>query len=509
MPAVTRRAAVVACIFCPLLSVSLRAQQDSGDLLAEIEAAQVRVIRDTEAAVVAIARVRPEVRRDVSPSGLPGFSARSRNPFDNEFVPDDFGSGVIIPTEQARHPLVILTNYHVVRGGPVLGQDADETRPRLIVSVRDRGRFAATIIAADPHSDLAVLSVDPQLLADGAAGLTALRPTAVEPQKGQFVFAMGNPWAIARDGSASVSWGIISNLLRHPIPTQPDDANNFRLFETVHQFGTLMQIGVALPMGTSGGAVIDRKGRLIGLSTSLAPLRGYEQSAGYAVPFTAGILRVIDQLTRGYEVEYGFLGVRPDDAAREDFQGLMAENVPPGGAVVTSITGNSPAMEAGLEADDVVVSIDGKPVRDGLDLMREIALAGPGGRTRMRYWRPSEKKFRSCNARLAKWPVRNDSDMIVTAHRFPEWRGLRVDFPTARARYLRRAGNIQFEAAVLIVSVDESRNGVEIQAGDFISHVGETPVGTPREFHLAVRKLGENQPVPLRTAGGRTIEIKP
>ena len=472
-------------------------------LLRELQKTNVRVLEQAGPAVVAIARVRrglPQPTVQVSPL----VDIDPTTPDDPEFVPSDFGAGIIIRANNPEHPKLILTNYHVVRGGPVLGKNDPNTNSDLWITAAGGVRFQASIVAADPHSDLAALSVTE---CDHRDALTALSPRTYSPRKGQLAFMLGNPFAIARDGSASANWGVVGNVLRSPFRESPDFDNEFNLFETVHHFGTLMQIGTAVPLGTSGGAVLNLDGELVGITTSLAPLKGYETSAGYAVPFTPGFRRVLAELTRGYEVEYGFLGIRPLTATPRDFEGFHADKCPAGGAVALSVTPNSPAQAGGLKANDVVVAINDQPVRNTLDLMRDVALLGPQVKVRLKAWRPQEKRFVTKTVTLGKWPVRNATDLIATAFRNPEWRGIRVDYATSRAKYLRGGGTIQFENAVVVIAVDEERQGLRIQPGDFISHVADKRVHTPAEFRNAVRDL-DDDPVTVRTTDDRLIEIK-
>lgn len=485
-----------------LLATSRSTAQDIG-LLQQIESTNIRIIEKAEPSVVAIARVRKD---RPTAFAVPGRERQQQNtrPDEPDFVPNDFGAGVIIETKNRRHPRLILTNYHVVRGGPVFGRNSDDDQFDLWVTIAARRPFKADIIAADPHSDLAVLtigSLEPNQV-------SPLKPTPNQPRKGQFVFALGNPYSIAKDGSASSNWGIVSNVLRSPHPNTPDWQNEFRLFDNVHQFGTLMQIGVSLPLGTSGGALLNLKGELIGITTSLAPLKGYEQSAGYAVPFTPGFIRVIDQLTMGYEVEYGFLGIRPANARPADFDGLEFGDRPQGGCVVVSVSARSAAALGGLKPGDVIVAVDDKPVANSEDLMRDVGLIGPNQKTVLKVWRPRDQRFLKKTVTLSKWPVQNDGDIIATAFEFPAWRGIRVDYATARSRFLRLGGAVEIAAGVVVVAVDEATQGIKIQPGDFITRVGETKVASPAEFRNAVKPLGGKEVV-LLTNDGRKITIAP
>src|SRR5207253_7102267 len=131
-----------------------------------------------------------------------------------------------------------------------------------------RKPYRATVKAADPWFDLALLKVE-------GAGLKPISfGDGHSVKKGAFVIALGNPYAIARDGKPSASWGIISNLQRQaPPPRTATRASDGR--ETLHHYGTLIQTDARLELGTSGGALVNLKGEMIGLTTSLAALSGH------------------------------------------------------------------------------------------------------------------------------------------------------------------------------------------------------------------------------------------
>jgi len=120
-------------------------------------------------------------------------------------------------------------------------------------------------------------------------------------KKGQIVIALGNPYAIARDGQPSASGGIISNLARK-IGTKATVED-----QSLHHFGTLIQTDAKLNFGTSGGALLNLKGEMVGLTTSLAATSGYEQAAGYAIPIDKEFLDIVDKHKKGQAVPYGFL----------------------------------------------------------------------------------------------------------------------------------------------------------------------------------------------------------
>ena len=170
-----------------------------------LEKTLVKVIAEAEKSVVSIARIRNDHpvrggrRRPGNFFGRP--EAELDDPTSPDFIPNDFGSGVIFAPDAEADGPVILTNYHVVKGGPVAGKPDAKSDSRLYVRLHNRRGFYASIVAADPRSDLAVLRIDLKRL--------KLKPADVRPmklgtrdayRKGQLVVALGNPYAQGRDG---------------------------------------------------------------------------------------------------------------------------------------------------------------------------------------------------------------------------------------------------------------------------------------------------------------------
>ena len=186
---------------------------------AAIESVIVDAIAQAEKSVVAIARVKRGERQALEPP-FNRFGQLSPSPppkpGDPDFVPNDYGTGVVVDRRG-----LVLTHYHL------LGEDSDH-----YVTTPAHKVLRATIKAADPRSDLAVLSIED-------SGLTPIKfGDASTLKKGQFVIALGNPFAIARDGEASASWGIVANLARkaprHPErrgPAAEDDVAPIRHFD--------------------------------------------------------------------------------------------------------------------------------------------------------------------------------------------------------------------------------------------------------------------------------------
>lgn len=486
---------------------------DSVTVLASVEEQLVKVIGSTEPSVVAIG----VLKREAAALRVDGFGLdilpRATDEHSPEFLPNEFGSGVIITagnTDEATAERLVLTMYHLVRGGPVVGKEAPTDRT-LRVRLPGRQICDAKILAADPRSDLAVLRLDlsgTKLNREDLKPLKLVEPTA--PRKGQFVISLGNPYAIARDGSASASWGIISNISRFPAPAEADksDVPPARRDTSIHHLGTLLHIDTRLNLGGSGGALLNLRGELIGLTTSLAAIEGYEKSVGFAIPIDANLRRVVESLSKGLEVEYGFLGLQPDDVLLAALRDLSPRVKQPTAARVLMVFADSPAALAGLRRDDIILAVNRKPIFGKLDLLREVGLLGPGVFAELTVWRVSERRELRTQAELGKWPLSDEETLVATEQRHPEWRGLHVDYPTSRAKYMNWPEQ-RYPSAVVVTSVAPQSGAANsnLQEGDFITAVEQQPVHTPAEFHAVVNKLDKSE-ITIKTLDGRRLAVK-
>ena len=240
------------------------------DVARAADQVMVDLIAKAERSVVAIARVekpRPgetfNLELRPNPFGLPTAPALPASPTDSDFVANEYGTGVVIDARG-----LILTAYHV------LGDHSD-----YFVTTHDRRVFRAWAKGADPRSDLAVLAVDATDLVPITFG------DAAKMRKGDTVIALGNPFAIARDGQVSASRGIVSNLARKA-PAMPDESD-LSGRSTLHHFGTLIQTDAKLNLGTSGGPLLNLDGEMVGLTVALAAVQGYETAARSTRPSAA------------------------------------------------------------------------------------------------------------------------------------------------------------------------------------------------------------------------------
>ena len=258
------------------------------------------------------------------------------------------GTGVVVTSDGE-----ILTNAHVIEGATsVVVRFAGETEPRV-----------AKILATDVGNDLALIKVE----ATGLIAATFAKPGSVKI--GDAVIAIG--YALALDGGPTVTSGIVSAMKR-TIETESGALNS------------LIQTDAAISSGNSGGPLVNLKGEVVGINTAVA--RGDSESAATNIGFSISVdevLIVIEQLraqANGDERREGFLGV-----------GLTGREDGGQGAIITDVRSGSPADNAGILVNDIVLSVDGEPIDGQAGLVAAIRDAVPGQKVKIEISRDGER----------------------------------------------------------------------------------------------------------------------
>ena len=454
-------------------------------LAQQIEQGLVTAIGQAEKSVVAIARVRKEAAagrktgglsdplRSLAPVGKQeGLRLERPDPTSPEFLPNQYFTGVVIDRAG-----MIVTTYHTL-GDPAKNDYYVWVRrkPYKVVAVER----AEKVMAGDPWTDLAVLRIKAQDLIPMPLG------DAGKLKKGMIVIGLGNPYAIARDGEVSATWGIISNLRRQAAP-RPKTLPNQTVRETLHHFGTLIQTDAKLNLGTSGGALINLRGEMIGLLTSQAALYGYEKSAGYAIPVDAMFRRTLKTLKAGKKVQVGFLGVAPEDLElawrRQGHVGAKVEQVVPG----------TPAARAGLVGGDIITHVNQQPVENRSELFRQLGQLPVKAKVALRVERGTtlQRAGRQLTLRAVLSKKYVESTRPAYAQE-PDtvWRGLQVDYGTALPPevFQQHGHKLDPEGCVAIVAVETGSASwnAGLRPGEFINHVGSKRISTPEEFWQVV-----------------------
>jgi serine protease Do len=449
------------------------------ELISALERVVQRAIARAERSVVSIARRKRPPAHSPADFHYGRSSPDAGSPWDPNFVPNEFATGVVIDSSG-----LVLTNYHVLGEEPA--------NQEFFVRTIGRKQFEMKVKASDATSDLAVLELaHPDLRRPGDFAPIEFGDAGTL-KKGQIVVALGNPYGIARDGQVSASWGIVANLSRKAASAAEDDTH-----KTLHDYGTLIQTDARLNLGTSGGALINLRGEMVGLTTSLAATSGFEQAAGYAIPIDKPFLRIIQTLKEGREVEYGLLGININHSTpTPEHQGVH-------GVIIGSAIPGGPAWKAKLQPYDVITHVDGQPIYDFDGLRLHVSRLPPETTVTLTVLRPSQAGTLKRRTVLSKFPVELPQTFT---NRPASWRGATIDY---RKPSRREVGPFQVspgtdDPGTPCVAVREIEEGSPawksgLRQGMLISQVGSIPVETPTEFHKAV--ASQSGAVTLRLLG--------
>jgi serine protease Do/serine protease DegQ len=350
------------------------------------------------------------------------------------------GSGVIVSPDG-----FILTNNHVVEG-------ADE----LTVDLSDGHKFTAKVVGADPKTDLAVIKIE-------ATGLSAV--TFADSDKlrvGDVVFAVGNPLGVGE----TVTMGIVSAKGR----------SGLGILDDVGGYEDFIQTDAAINMGNSGGALIDAKGRLVGINSAIvSPSRG-NIGIGFAVPvnMAAGVMK---SLIETGSVSRGFLGVRADPVSPDVAEaiGLPKEAK---GVIVTETSPDGPADKAGIKRRDVILRVNDKDIETYDALRLAIAEMLPGSKVTLQISR--DGKPMSIPVTLGQYG--DEPNEILD--------GVVVGKLTDELR--RRFGIDQRTSGLVVMSVDEKSDyAEELAEGAVIVEINRTLVDDVAQAK-ALLKAGHN-----------------
>jgi len=284
--------------------------------------------------------------------GQPG---RRQAPRQQEDEPQEqqigLGSGVILSSDG-----YIVTNNHVIDGAE-----------RLEVTLNDNRNFAATVIGADPVTDLALIKIDAENLHLIPMG------DSDSLRVGQWVLAVGNPFGF----TSSVTQGIVSAKARNiSAMTQGGSSNSIESY---------IQTDAAVNRGNSGGALVNLNGELVGINAAIYSQTGTYAGCSFAIP-TSIVNKVVKDLKEYGTVQRAILGIRfgeltPELVKKENIKGVNA------GIYVGKIEENSAASESDLRVGDVIIALGDKPTHNTAQLQEAVARYRPGDRVSVTYVR--------------------------------------------------------------------------------------------------------------------------
>ncbi len=371
------------------------------------------------------------------------------------------GSGFVISEDG-----FIVTNNHVIQG-------ADE----ILIEFFEGGELEAQVIGTDPNTDLALLKVESD------------RPLAFVPwgesddaRVGDWVMAMGNPLG----QGFSVSAGIVSARGRALSGTYDD----------------YIQTDAAINRGNSGGPLFNMDGEVIGVNTAILSPNGGSIGIGFAMSSRVA-QNVIAQLEEFGETRRGWLGVRIQDVSDDVAEALGLETT--AGALVTDVP-EGPALEAGIESGDVILSFDGADVTDTRELVRRVGNTEVGKAVRIVVFREGETQTllvtlgRREDAERAI-PASAPADEPVTG----DVLGLSLSAMTDDLRAQLGLGDGAEGLVVQDVAEDSEAFDKGLRAGDLITEAGQEPVATVADLEErieAARDAGRKSLLLLVRRGG-------
>jgi serine protease Do len=384
-----------------------------------------------------VVSIRVEARVDAASLGLPS-GLFSGMPGDGEQIVQGGASGFLITDDGA-----IVTNGHVV-----------EHATRIRVRLQDGRELPADLVGIDHATDLAVIRV-------AARGLTPLRLADPEQQQvGQWVVAIGSPFGL----DTTVTAGVLSAKGRGGLG--------------INEIEDFVQTDASINPGNSGGPLVNLDGEVVGVNSVIV---GRGQGIGFAIPSDI-VQTVSSQLLAHGRVRRAWIGVGFQELTSE-----LASEIGLGerrGALVSEVVEGGPAANAGIEPGDVVISIDGTPVRESRELMREVLRRSIGSDVRLEILRGG--RTRDVRVTTGERPETSEPEEAPPPQHREEagfgaaWLALTPDI----ARQLGHQGTNGVVVAQVIPGSPADRAG--LRRGDIVvdadSHVVRSPSDVEREL---------------------------
>jgi serine protease Do len=383
---------------------------------------------------------------------------------------NSMGSGFVIDANG-----IVVTNNHVI-----------EKAETIEVRFQDGSVLKAELVGRDPKTDLAVLRVKPN------APLPAIKFGNSDALRvGDWVLAIGNPFGLG----GSVSLGIVSARNRDINAGPYDD---------------FIQTDAAINKGNSGGPLFNLAGDVVGINTAIYSPSGGSVGIGFSVP-AATAKGVIDQLMQFGETRRGWLGVRIQSVTDD-----IAESLSLGkqrGALVADVTPTGPAEKAGIQAGDVIVEFNGKPVNEMKDLPRIVADTPVGSTAPVKVLRKGQEV-----AVVAVVGRLEDGEKIVATQTSTGGgdgiiKTLGMTLAPLDDESRRQFGIDEDVDGAVVTAVESDSAAAEkrIEAGDVITEAGEKDVTAPGDVDARVKeaeKGGKNSVLLLVSKGGKQGEMR-
>ena len=456
------------CLFVPLQSAAQL--PDFTELVEKQGAAVVNISTTQSANRNALSRQVPQLdENDPFYEFFRRFMPNNPNPGQQGprgFQAQSLGSGFIISADG-----YILTNAHVVEG-------ADE----VSVKLTDKREFKAKVIGTDRRTDVALIKID-------AGGLPTVRfGDANRLKVGEWVVAIGSPFGFEN----TVTAGIVSAKGRS-LPQE--------------NFVPFIQTDVAVNPGNSGGPLFNLRGEVVGINSQIYSRTGGFMGLSFAIPIDVAN-DIAQQLRTTGKVTRGRIGVVIQPVTRELADGFGLPK--PQGALVNSVEKGGPAERAGIEAGDVILRFDGKPVNSSEDLPRIVGGTKPGSSIAVQVWR--NKAARDMQVVVAELSDDRATRQARGGKPQPQ-AGNRFGMALADLSDAQRK-ELKIEGGVLVDGVQGAAAQAGLRRGDVILAINNQDVKSIEQFQqlmggfdkgrivaLLVRRGGNSLYIPFRIDG--------
>jgi serine protease Do len=382
---------------------------------------------------------------------------RFGSPMPREQEAHSLGSGFIISADG-----YILTNAHVI-----------DAADKITVRLTDQREFKARVIGADRRTDVALIKIE----ATGLPKVTQGDPAIL--RVGEWVLAIGSPFGF----DSSVTAGIVSGKGRSL------QQENFVPF---------IQTDVAINPGNSGGPLFNMKGEVVGINSQIYSRSGGYMGLSFAIPIDVA-MEVANQLRASGKVTRGRIGVVIQEVTQELAESFGLHKM--SGALISAVEKGGPADKAGIQASDVILKFDGKVVGVSKDLPRMVAGTQPGSKVAVQLWRKGATKEVSLT--VAEMPgdgrtvraAKNDSSGEQIARL-----GIGVVELTEEQKK-----QLEIESGLLIEEVRGANVRGELQRGDIILDVNNTPIVSVEQLNSVLKAIPKARNVALRVRRGEAI----
>jgi len=393
-----------------------------------------------------------------------GFQTPRLRTFPRQFRTEGGGSGAIVRSDGW-----IITNDHVVGG-------AD----KVFVKLED-GREYEGSVRRDFRSDIAVVKIPATNLPTVGFG------DSTKVRVGQWALAFGAPLSL----DDTMTLGIISARKRQQAIGSGDEGRFYP---------ELLQTDASINPGNSGGPLVDIHGRVIGINVAIASPTGGSVGIGFAIPSNTA-RRVMDSLISNGKVVRGFLGVVPSALTPAQRQRY---GVPKGGALIETVSEGTPAAKAGLQVEDVVLEINGRPVEDDVDFRNKIAEGTPGQTVDLLVRRGG--KNLTIKVKLEEAPELTSASTTREETAGTGKIGIRVEplTPDSARRY--NLGDVREGVVVVEVENGSPADDAGIQPGDVIVKADGQRVASPNDL-AKILSNAKTGPVDLVIRRGKSSTL--